>query len=154
MSGKLALVPYDAVYLEKSWRWLRDPEIKTLTLTPDFDRADQRRFFDGLARRSDYLVWGVELSGQKPIGAAGLKHIRERRAEYWGYIGDKEHWGQGLGGQMLEAIEKKALELGIDQLYLTVGQVNTRAISLYLRHGFVADDPSADPQIMTKALQA
>ena len=108
VTATLRLVRYSETYLKKSWDWLQDPETKALTMTPDFARDDQRRFFDKLADRRDYRIWGVELTGEGPIGAAGLKHIDGKSAEYWGYIGEKAHWGRGLGKQMLSAIEKQA----------------------------------------------
>lgn len=151
---RLALVPFDHHYLDLSWGWLADPEIKALTMTPDFDRADQQRFFDGLADRSDYTIWGVELDGARPIGADGLKRIDGNRAEYWGYIGDKDAWGQGLGKLMLAAIEAKAVAMGISRLYLRVASDNVRAVSLYARAGYTADDPHAGMLTMTKALGA
>ena len=154
MNGVIRLRPYCENYLEKSWGWLRDPEVKTLTMTPDFDRDDQRRFFDGLAHRSDYKIWGVELAGAGPIGAAGLKNIAGGSAEYWGYIGEKSAWGQGLGKQMLAAIEAKAAAIGIDHLYLNVTRENLRAIALYERAGYVTDNPSAEILNLAKTLVA
>lgn len=150
----IRLAPFTIDFLDRSWEWLRDPEIKALTMTPDFDRADQRRFFESLPDRSDYRVWGVTLADGRPIGAAGMKNIDGACAEYWGYIGEKACWGQGLGQHMLAAIEKKALAMEIKQLYLTVTRLNARAVSLYRRAGYVADAPNADPLRMTKALPA
>ena len=154
MNGAIRLTPYCEIYLEKSWTWLRDPEIKALTMTPDFDRNDQRQFFNGLADRLDYKIWGVELAGEGPIGAAGLKNIAGGSAEYWGYLGEKSAWGQGLGKQMLAAIEVEAAAMGIYQLYLNVTHDNLRAICLYERAGYVTDDPSVEILKMTKTLPA
>ncbi|HBU45505.1 MAG TPA: N-acetyltransferase, partial [Porphyromonadaceae bacterium] len=28
---------FDREALEKSWKWLNDPQLKSLTMTPDFD---------------------------------------------------------------------------------------------------------------------
>lgn len=152
VTATLRLVAYSELYLKESWKWLRDPEIKALTMTPDFDREGQRRFFDSLAERIDYRIWGVELPGFGPIGAAGLKHIDRNRAEYWGYIGEKTQWGLGLGKQMLSAIEERARALGIEQLYLNVAPDNFRAVSLYRRAGYVAGGGSAETLMMTKSI--
>ena len=81
------------------------------------------------------------MAGQGPIGAAGLKNIGGGSAEYWGYIGEKSLWGQGLGKQILAAIEAKAGAFGIDRLYLNVTHENLRAIALYKRAGFVEIGP-------------
>lgn len=150
MTASLRLVRYCETYLEKSWDWLQDPETKALTMTPNFGREDQRRFFDSLAGRHDYRIWGVELAGVGPIGAAGLKHIDGKSAEYWGYIGEKAHWGRGLGKQMLSAIEKQASALAIDHLYLTVARDNVRAVSLYRSGGYIANQGLDEKLTMSK----
>ena len=136
VTDRIQLVPYSRAYLDRSWDWLQDPEVKHLTVTPDFDRAGQLRFFEALPDREDYLIWGLELEGTGPIGAAGLKHIRDDAAEYWGYIGEKTFWGRGLGSQILEEIEKKARDLKLTKLDLKVARYNARAIRLYKKHGY------------------
>ena len=37
----LSLVEYTEEFLELSWLWLSDPEIKELTMTPDFTKKEQ-----------------------------------------------------------------------------------------------------------------
>ena len=123
-------------------------------MTPDFDRDDQRRFFDSLAHRSDYKIWGVELVGEGPIGAAGLKDIADDSAEYWGYIGEKSAWGQGLGKQMLAAIETEAAAMGVRRLYLQVDRNNLRAVRLYVGADYVSAAPEANILNMAKVLKA
>lgn len=138
MPASIRLVPYSREYLDRSWEWLNDPETKRLTLTPDFTREDQIRFFASLPARDDYRIWGLELEGVGPIGAAGIKHISGSTGEYWGYIGEKQHWGQGLGRSILELVEAEAGSLGIDALVLRVAGYNQRAIRLYEHCGYVA----------------
>ncbi|HET8899503.1 MAG TPA: GNAT family N-acetyltransferase [Rhodanobacteraceae bacterium] len=132
----IKLVPYDEAYLERSWVWLNDPEIRELTMTPVFTRQQQCEFFAALDSRSDYLIWGVELISHGPIGAAGLKNHRGTLAEYWGYIGEKRFWGQGLGRAMVGAVEQRARGAGFDSLDLKVARKNLRASSLYHKLGY------------------
>jgi RimJ/RimL family protein N-acetyltransferase len=138
LSARVRLVSYSREYLERSWEWLNDPEVKRLTLTPDFTQLDQISFFEALPARSDYRVWGLELEGDGPIGAAGIKNISSGTGEYWGYIGEKQHWGQGLGRSILGLVEAEAAALGINELDLRVAPYNLRAISLYEKCGYVA----------------
>ena len=91
-SAAIHLEPYNRVYLDLSWDWLRDPEIKALTLTPDFTREQQQAFFDALPRRADYKVWGVASDEGEKIGAAGIKHIDGQDGEFWCYIGERTWW--------------------------------------------------------------
>lgn len=146
------LVPFTREFLDCSWNWLRDEETRYLTMTPEFTREDQGRFFDSLGERPDYRIWGVILQGAGPIGAAGLKNIGDENAEYWGYIGEKAWWGRGFGAQMVNAVEGEARKLGLKQLYLTVGRENVRAVRLYRRLGYRESNTSSSRLIMEKTL--
>ena len=133
--GRLTFSQFDERFLKRSWEWLQDPEIKRLTMTPDFTRDQQRSWFNRLPETKDYMIWGL-LCGDAPIGAAGLKHITAKDAEYWGYIGEREYWGTGLGGEMMQFAIEKAGALGLRGLYLTVHKDNVRAVALYAKAGF------------------
>jgi RimJ/RimL family protein N-acetyltransferase len=133
--GRLTFSRYDERFLEKSWQWLHDPEVKRLTMTPDFTRDQQKQWFQGLADKKDYLIWGL-LCDDVAIGAMGLKHIVKTQAEYWGYIGERSHWGLGLGREMIQFAFGQARQLGLNALYLNVHRDNPRAIALYTRAGF------------------
>lgn len=91
--AKTEFVPYDEKFLDYSWDWLNDSEIKQMTLTPDMTREGQRRWFAGLSSRDDYHVWGITYDSL-PIDAVGLKHIDydSHEGEYFGYIGNKTYW--------------------------------------------------------------
>jgi RimJ/RimL family protein N-acetyltransferase len=143
----LSLVPYSLEYLDLSWHWLNDPEIRELTMTPAFTREQQRAFFESLACRTNYHVWGVALDG-KPIGAAGLKNQRNELAEYWGYLGEKEYWGMGLGRELILLVEDKAMELGLSSLELKVSKKNLHAIRLYQSMGFVTDETMSNDYVL------
>jgi len=138
-AGQLCLVPYTIECLKKSQVWLSDPEIRELTLASPLTEEGQQRFFQSLPTRTDYAIWGVSLSHGGLIGAAGLKNHQGTIAEYWGYIGERTFWGQGLGRAMLEATERKAREMGFTELHLKVVPFNQRAIGLYLKSGYVLD---------------
>lgn len=131
----LKLVNYTKEFLPLSWKWLNDKEIKRLTMTPDFSKDDQNNFFNSLSSRPNYKIFGIEFSGIK-IGACGLKNIEQNRAEYWGYIGEKEYWGKGLGKEILTEMINLAIKEKISSLYLKVEKNNHRAIKLYEKFGF------------------
>lgn len=137
---EIRLTRYDRAYLDKSWDWLRDPEIKTLTLTPDFTREQQSAFFDALPGRRDYKIWGVAADHCEKIGAAGIKHINGADGEFWCYIGEREWWGRGIGGRILELCEEQALLLGIYRLIMVAAASNARSVKAFEKMGFVIDD--------------
>jgi RimJ/RimL family protein N-acetyltransferase len=128
-------VPYDERFLEHSWNWLNDPEIKELTRTPDFDREGQRKWFESLGTKKDYLIYGV-CYRSVPVGACGLKNITPSSAEYWGYIGKKEYWGCGIGKNIVESMVSVAKDNHIERVWLKVSNKNFRAVALYSKFGF------------------
>jgi RimJ/RimL family protein N-acetyltransferase len=134
--SRLSLERFDEAYLERSYHWLRDPEIKRLTMARDFTAEEQLRWFARLPEKTDYLIWGLSCDGI-PIGAMGLKHITRGEAEYWGYIGDRSYWHAGLGGEMMRYIFSRAKKMGLNELYLKVHRDNARALRLYTRVGFI-----------------
>lgn len=130
-------VEYDKTFLTHSFQWLTDPEIKRLTMTPDIDEDSQLIWFEKLKSRTDYLIWGILADGV-PVGAVGIKHIDtlKRVGEYWGYIGEKEFIGKGLGRQMVARMITEAAGLNLTQLVLQVAEYNERAYHLYLNCDF------------------
>lgn len=149
-SPKVRAVAYDERFLNKSWEWLQNAEIRRLTMSPRFTKEQQRAWFARLGERSDYVIWGIEYDG-KPVGAFGLKNINDGSAEYWGYIGEKELWGRGIGRWMVEQAVERGRERGVDNVYLKVSQENTRAINLYKRCGFEARKLEDDVVWMDRA---
>lgn len=138
-SDSIRLVEYDRSYLDHSWHWLRDPEIKRLTMAGDFTRDDQLAFFETLEGRDDYKIWGVEALDGTPIGAAGIKKIADGSGEFWCYIGERDWWGRRVGGEILDLCEQKARELSIDRLSMVAAIDNDRSIGLYKKMGFALD---------------
>ncbi|MCE0846436.1 GNAT family N-acetyltransferase [Buttiauxella sp. A2-C1_F] len=134
--SRISLVAYDEEFLELSWQWLNDAEIKELTLTPNFTKSDQKKYFKSLKERTNYIIFGLIVDDNIKVGAAGLKNIETNRAEYWGYIGNKNYWGQGLGKELAKLMEKVCAERYINELYLKVSSENIRAVKSYLNTGY------------------
>ncbi|WP_299987949.1 GNAT family N-acetyltransferase [uncultured Pontibacter sp.] len=136
---KMQFVDYDKRYLDLSWNWLRDQEIKRLTMTPKFTREEQLSFFSRLSARKDYFIKGIEYEGV-PVGVCGLKNIDSSSGEYWGYIGEKEYWGKGLGKIIIDFIVNHGRNLGLKKVWLKVDSENQRAIRSYEKYGFTMID--------------
>ena len=135
MPCELSFVPYDEDFLRRSFMWLQDNELRSLTNAPEITREKQQEWFASLPERLDYLIWGIRL-GDEPVGACGLKKVTASDAEYWGYLGEKYLWGKGLGRQLVEFCLQRARQLGLRRVWLTVNAENRRAIALYAKMGF------------------
>jgi RimJ/RimL family protein N-acetyltransferase len=126
---------FNEYYLRDSLRWFKDQEIKLMMDAPDFTSISQNYWFQNLPQRHGYLIWGINYLGRR-IGSCGLKSLSCRSAEYWGYIGDKNLWGRGLGKVILMKCIQAATDLRLDNLYLKVINSNERAINLYRNFDF------------------
>jgi RimJ/RimL family protein N-acetyltransferase len=135
----IKFVEYNEHFLNKSWEWLNDPEIKELTLTPDFTKKQQQAFFKSISQRTDFKIWGVKYDDES-IGVVGLKNITSHDAEYFGYIGEKSYWGTGVFKSFFYHVINECKTLQISKLYLHVSPSNERAIKAYLKNGFYEAD--------------
>ncbi len=131
----LDFLKYDKLFLDKSWEWLHSEPIKSLTDAPEFTRKQQLKWFSGLNNNPSYFIQGIQCNSI-PIGVWGLKNITADKAEYFGYIGEIQFWGQGIGKLMVRHALKTAKDLNINCVYLTVLKTNCRALSLYIKTGF------------------
>lgn len=97
----LSLVSFDNLYLDRSWVWLNDPYVKYYTNSKTITKEDQLNWFNSLPTQSKYKIWGLS-ADNIPIGVCGFKiQEDEHIAEYWGYIGEADYRGKGLGRVML-----------------------------------------------------
>ncbi len=133
-----SIVEYDEFFLDLSYKWLSDELIRKMTMAPLLTKQEQKKWFEKLKDKADYRIFGVIHNNEK-VGVVGLKHInkQERVAEYFGYIGEKQYWGNGIGRFMLDSMFAYASSLELNKLTLIVAVNNERAIKLYERYGFV-----------------
>lgn len=151
MHCRVSLCEFDSFFLEKSWNWLNDPYINYYSATGPITRKGQLEWFNSLQGRSDYVIWGVKYQ-DIPIGACGLKNMKGGQAEYWGYIGEKELHGMGLGYDMLTSVLIKVKEMCVSQVVLKVLTDNQKAIRLYQKCFFDEFDRDDNYIYMKKVL--
>ena len=134
---EIQFVKYTEEFLHYSSKWLSDPEIKRLTMTPDIDKSIQLAWFKNLETRTDYFIKGVMVE-EMPIGAVGIKYIdfEKGEGEYWGYIGNKNFIGKGIGKYMVSQMCLESKKMGLKKLVLHVAEYNVRAYQLYIQQGF------------------
>ena len=144
---EVAFVEFSIDYLNLSGLWLKDPEIKKLTNSPELTRVTQISWFETLKFRSDYKIWGIEYDNKK-IGVVGLKNISSPCAEYFGYIGEKEYWNKGISKYMLDHTCLYAKTNNIKEIHLRVIKDNPRAIRAYEKYGFEVYDDKNNEYLM------
>jgi RimJ/RimL family protein N-acetyltransferase len=130
-------VPFDETYLNASYEWLQDPEMARLTMSPATTREQQRAWYESLAGRTDYVIWGIEHDGA-PVGVMGLKHLdaEDGGAEYFMYLGDTAAWGKGIARWATDEILAEGRARGLAYVYGLVGTHNERSRGVHEHLGF------------------
>lgn len=135
---EIRLVNFDENYLEKSYYWLNDLEIKSDTMAPDISEKRQREWFETLGSRNDYFIKGIE-ADSRPVGAVGIKHIDFERneGESWLYIGEKDVQSRGIGSRVMEELFTYATMIGLTRLNARVLSSNCRSVKFHSKLGYV-----------------
>ena len=116
----------------------RHPDVaRTLALHPAMELAATKAFINEAPPGRHYLVAEV---GERAVGSVTLNHVQRPRLQHTGVIGlmvGREHWGQGIGGFLMEvALEIADNWLNLSRLELAVFAQNPAAIHLYEKFGF------------------
>lgn len=150
---KIEIRDFTRVVLEKSWEWLNDPQLKRMMFVPDFNRASQEKWFESLPHKKDYFIKSI-WCGVKPIGVIGLRHITQREAEVFGYIGEKEYWGKTIGVQGMQYLIEYARSIHLESLYAIMLRDNLVSYKLHRRLGFGREKDFENKMIMRLHLNA
>lgn len=145
----IKVLEFDISFLNKSWKWLNDEELQKLIISPRISKKQQEEWFYSLKNKKNYYIKGIEYNGEK-IGVLGLKNITQNKGEYFGYIGEREYWGLGIGKAMLKYIEEYSRKIKLKKIYLKVLKNNQRAFFLYKKLGYKTIEVQESIYIMEK----
>ena len=131
----------DDLFLEKSFNWFENEDLRYITATKLFSKEDQINWYSNLNNRNDYKVFGVKFDDDW-IGAFGLKNIdyQLKTSKFWCYLGEENWRGKGVGRWMVLNAIQECIKLKLKTLYLDVLKENNIAISLYESVGFKIDN--------------
>lgn len=127
--------------LEKRVKWINDPDISD-TLAFDFPAGLDKTnaWFQNVIMDSSRINFSmVDKASEELIGMAGFLGIdrKNRNAEFYITIGEKEFWGQGIADEVTKLLLEYAfVELGLEKIYLHTFAYNKRAAKVYERNGF------------------
>jgi RimJ/RimL family protein N-acetyltransferase len=131
--------------LPKFVEWLNDPEvIAGLSLYLPLSMGDEEGWYESMRKRPPAehpLVIEVKVAdGWKMIGNVGFISIdwRVRATEIGIFIGEKQLWNQGYGGEAMRLMLRHGFQtLNLNRICLRVLATNPRAIRSYEKAGFV-----------------
>jgi GNAT superfamily N-acetyltransferase len=124
------------------------------------DPGARERLIPGLRAHPTTLIF-LAFEGDRPVGAAicfmGFSTFAARPlVNIHDLVVVPDRRGKGVGRRLLEAVERKARELGCCKLTLEVLDRNERALGAYTAFGFgryVLQEGAGEAIFMTKALR-
>ena len=141
---EIRAVSFDRRFLKESFRWLQDPDLRWSLIADEVDAESQQSWFDGLAHRTDYAIWGIAADGL-PVGVLGLKKIvAGESAEWFMYVAEARHRGTGIGDWAADEICRLARARGIRELWGVSREDNLPILRLLHRNGFLVEAAGAD----------
>ena len=106
----------------------------------DYSVEEEARILDGRKNDPRSLMLLAEKDGQIIASADVRSHGRKSRVWHRAELGisvRKDYWHQGIGSALLESLIAFSAQCGYEQVELTVEQKNRRALSLYMKYGFM-----------------
>lgn len=131
---------------KQDWLLLKQIRLAALQDTPTaFGVSYQTAAADSDAQ------WQVRAAGERtwfwlafdddrPVGLVGAGFRDPARYELIAMWVEPAARGAGVADALVAAVKARAVELGLEALYLEVAPENTRAVQFYQRHGFVFMD--------------
>ena len=90
-------------------------------------------------KKNSYSIGICSSNSGSLIGYAGIADISStnKSGEYFILIGDPNHWGQGIGTEVTKTITSYGFnQLDLHRIFLTVSDLNHRAVKVYENCGF------------------
>ena len=117
-----------------------DRETKFMMLEPDERHFDEKKMKEILGDKDDYFI--AAFNDGEIIGFLSAQRGKYKRIRHSAYIviGIRQSFQkQGIGTKFFDKLEEWAKENRLKRLELTVEVLNTIAINLYKRQGFVIE---------------
>lgn len=145
------------------WKLLKQIRLAALQDTPTaFGVSYQTAAADSDAQ------WQVRAAGERtgfwlafdddrPVGLVGAGFRDPARYELIAMWVEPAARGAGVADELVAAVKARAVELGLEALFLEVAPENTRAVQFYQRHGFVLMDEwepiDSHPHILAQSMR-
>lgn len=135
-----------------SFKLISSNEIEYLRLFLDVlgNSSQSFRYFNtrNLEVINNHLLTVVLLNNDCPIGYG---HLDKEGDKVWLGIAVAEgHHGNGYGNQIMSYLMQRAIELGLDEIFLSVDKSNTNAICLYRKFEFIEADNVGEEILIMK----
>ncbi len=138
-------VPYDERFLEASYEWLNDPELRALMDAEAPTTQSQRAWYEAIPTRPGYVIWGVAVH-DRPAGYIQLKRLDEpQQIPLAGVLlADRSLWGWGVAKWAYIELCREVVAREKTLLGGIVLLTNTRSRHAWARLGVLDTEPNGD----------
>ena len=142
-ADRIRLRPLTEADLPLKVKWYNDPAVrKTLVVDEVFQLAKTKNWFRTLAENNTRMDFMVESLDGTAFGITGLIDIdqKNRTAQCYCVIGEKEYWGKGLGTEIHSVLFQWAFEiLDIEKIWAHIRTNNPAIFRVVEKLGFVKE---------------
>lgn len=132
-----------------SWKWRNDPDIWKLTgrkwnniVTLEMEEQWLEKVIIN-ANEKRFAICVNE--DEKYVGNVQLTDIRDNKAQFHIFIGEKSYWGKGIATEATKLVLDYGFGvLKLEEIYLHVKEGNPAAIKAYRKCGFVVEETKSD----------
>jgi RimJ/RimL family protein N-acetyltransferase len=139
---KVILKPIKVSEAENYLRWLKDSRVSKFISTDgkNLNLRKERKIIREIRKSKAKMIWSIHIEGGVHIGNSGLNDIdlkRSKKAVFGIIIGEKSHWNQGYGTDVLKTILRFSFgKLGLNRVELSVFPQNIAGFRCYAKCGF------------------
>lgn len=148
---------------QEDWTLLKQIRLAALQDTPTaFGVSYQTAVADSDAQwqaraAGERTQFWLALDVGRPVGLVGAGFRDPTRYELIAMWVEPAARGKGVADELVAAVKARAMELGLEVLFLEVAPENTRAVQFYQRHGFVFLDEwepiDSHPHILVQSMR-
>lgn len=120
-------------------RWLKDKEVtKFLTWHSSVALEAEKKWIKTQLKKVDEIFWAIENEENKLVGNCAIRlKPHDKVANLGIIIGEKEEWGKGYAGEVIELIGNFVFKkLKYQRLELSLDMENKKAFKAYRKSGF------------------
>lgn len=148
---------------KEDWRLLKEIRLAALQDTPtafgvsyETAVADSDAQWQARAAGERAQFW-LAVDDGRPVGLVGGGFRDASRYELIAMWVEPAARGAGVADELVAAVKARAMELGLEALFLEVAPENTWAVQFYQRHGFVFMDEwepiDSHPHILAQSMR-
>jgi ribosomal protein S18 acetylase RimI-like enzyme len=133
-------IPLVKSFILRAWRLAGSSALGWAGATEEnITEIASESFLQGLIGDPNLKVF-ISKIGEEVVGFCAIRKMDSKLLELAGIIVREDQTGKGIGNNLLEMAKKEAVKLGFTTMSVKTEAINKRALSFYIRKGFVEQE--------------